>query len=89
MKVNFQMLASLANKFFGILGFQIDTEKVFSLTSVLITLRHYYLQVQNLDQIISIINKWSDDLHLNCTLNVDLKDNVDLKNYMKAKICLA
>jgi hypothetical protein len=61
MKVNFQMLASLANKFFGILGFQIDTEKMFSLTGVLITYRHCYLQVQNLEKIIFIINKWPDD----------------------------
>lgn len=89
MKVNFQMLASLANKFFRILRFQIDTKKMFSLASVLIVLRHWCLQVQNLDQIISIINKWPDDLHLNYTPNVDLKDNVNLKNYMKVKIGLA
>jgi hypothetical protein len=62
---------------------------MFNLTSVLIALRHWCLQVQNLDQIISIINKWLDDLHLNYTPNVDLKDNVNIKNYMKAKISLA
>jgi hypothetical protein len=61
MKVNFQMLGFLGKQVFGILEFQIDIEKMFSLIGVLIALKHCCLQVQNLDQIISIINKWPDD----------------------------
>jgi hypothetical protein len=56
---------------------------MFSLTGVLIALKHCCLKVQNLDKIISIINKWPDDLRLNYTPNVDLKD------YVKAEIGLA
>ncbi len=55
---------------------------MFSLTSVLIALKHCCLKVQNLDKIIFIINKWSNAMCLNCTPNVNLKD------YVKAKIGL-
>jgi hypothetical protein len=38
-----------------------------------------------LDWIITIIKNWPNDPHLNCTPNVDLKDNlkveIDLANY--------
>jgi hypothetical protein len=49
MKVNFQMLASLPNKF---LRFQIEIERMFNLTNVLIAWKHCHLQVQNLDELL-------------------------------------
>ncbi len=67
----------------GILRFQIEIERMLSLVGVLTALRHYCLQVQNLDRMITIINNWRDDSHLNCILYVNLKD------YLKAEICLA
>ncbi len=57
--------------------------KVLNLLGVLIALRCCHLQVQNLDWIITIINNWRDDPHLNCTLYVDLKDS------LKAEFSLA
>jgi hypothetical protein len=68
---------------FGILRFQIEIERGLNLVGVLIALRHCCLQVQNLDRIITIINNWHDDSHLNSTFYVDLKD------YLKMKINLA
>ncbi len=55
---------------------------MFNLTSVLIALRHSCLQVQNLDQIITIINNWFNNSYLNCT------PNMNLKNYLKVEIGL-
>jgi hypothetical protein len=55
---------------------------MFRLTNILIAFRCCHLQVQNLDWIITIINNWPDDLHLNCTSNVNLKD------YLKVEIGL-
>jgi hypothetical protein len=66
-----------------ILRSEIEIEIVLSLVGVLIALRCCRLQVQNLNQIITIINSWRDDSHLNCTLYVDLKD------YLKAEISVA
>jgi hypothetical protein len=77
MKVGF-----LATQVFGILRSQIETKRMLSLASVLIALRHSYLQVQNLDQIITIINNWINNSHLNCT------PNMNLKNYLMAEIDL-
>jgi hypothetical protein len=68
---------------FGILWSQIEIERMLNLMGVLIAWRWCCLQVQNLDWIITIINNWHDDSHLNCTFFVDLK------NYLKFKINLA
>jgi hypothetical protein len=57
----------LTKQVFGIPRFQIEIEKMLSLANVLTTLKHYYLQVQNLDQIIIIINNWPNDLCMNHT----------------------
>jgi hypothetical protein len=46
---------------------QIEIERVLNLANVLTTLKHYYLQVQNLDQIIIVVNNWLNDLCLNYT----------------------
>jgi len=53
---------------------------VLNLASVLIALRRCHLQVQNLDRIIIIINNSPNHPHMNVTFNVDLED------YLKAKI---
>jgi hypothetical protein len=63
----FQNVNFLTKQVFGIPRSQIETKRVFNLASVLIALRHYYLQVQTLDQIIIIINNSPYDLHLNVT----------------------
>ncbi len=45
-------------------------------------MKHYCLQVQILNQIIIMINNWFDDLCMNCTPNVELKD------YLKVEVGL-
>jgi len=56
MKVGFQMLLSWPNKFLGFLyRFQINIKRMFNLASVLIALRYYDLQLENLDQIITMV----------------------------------
>jgi hypothetical protein len=71
-----------AKQVFGILGFQIEIEKMFNLIGVLRTLEPSYLQVQNLDKIITIINNWPNDPHQNCTPYANLKD------YLKVEVIL-
>jgi hypothetical protein len=58
-----------------------ELERVFGLVRVLAIKKHY-LQVEIFDQIIIMVKNWFVDLRLNCTPNVDLKD------YMKAKVVL-
>jgi hypothetical protein len=78
----FSNVGFLAKQVFGILGFQIEIEKVLSLIGILKTLKCCHLQVQNFDQIITIINNWFDDPCQNCTPNANLKD------YLKVKVIL-
>lgn len=78
----FLKVGFLAKQVFRILGFHIETKKMLNLVGVLTTLRCHYLEVQNLDQIIIIINNQPNDLHMHFTPNVDLKD------YLKTKVGL-
>jgi hypothetical protein len=55
---------------------------MFSQNGVLTTLKRCHLQVQNLDQIITIINNWPNDSCQNCT------PNANLKNYLKVEVIL-
>ncbi len=81
-KGQFSNVGFLAKRVFGIVRSQIEIEKMFSLIGVLTTLKSCRLQVQNLDQIITIINNWPDDPCQNCT------PNANLKNYLKVEVIL-
>jgi hypothetical protein len=50
---------------------------------VLTVLRHCYLQVENIDQIVIMVKNWLDELHANC------KPNLDFNQYLKEKESLA
>jgi hypothetical protein len=65
-----------------ILEFQIEIKRMFSLASVLIALRHYCLQVENLDRNIFVIKYWPNDPQLNCSVYANFKD------YIKAEVAL-
>jgi hypothetical protein len=78
----FSNVGFLVKHVFGILGFQIEIEIVLSLIRVLRTLKRCYLQVQNLDKIITIINNWLDDPCQNFTPYANLKD------YLKVEVIL-
>jgi hypothetical protein len=70
------MLLSLAKQIIGILGFQIETERVFSLTGVLIALRCFRLHGENLDRIFIMVKNQLDDSHMNCKANASFKDYI-------------
>ncbi len=72
----------LAKQIFGILGSQIETQHVFNLSGVLIVLQHCHLQMENLDWIIMVVKKWSDDSRLNYTPIAYLKDYIKTKGLL-------
>lgn len=79
----FQNVAAiLAKQMLGILGFQVETKRMFSLASVLKTLRCCHLQVENLDKIIIVVKNWSNDPCLNRTTDSNFKD------YVKSEVAL-
>ncbi len=62
----------------GIPRFQVQIERVFSVASVLKTLRFCHLQVENLHRIIIMVKNWSNDPCL----------NPKFKDYVKSKVAL-
>ncbi len=67
----------------GILGSQIKIEYVFNLPRVLTTLKHYHLQVENMDRIVTMVKIWPNDPRHN------YKPNANLKEYLKEEDYLA
>jgi hypothetical protein len=67
----------LAKQIFGILSSQIKTKWAFSLVGVLIALRQYHLQMDNMDWIITIVKNWPYDPLAN------YKPIFDFKQYLK------
>ncbi len=82
-KGQFFNVAIMANQMLGIPRFQVQIERVFSLASVLKTLRFCRLQVKNLDRIIIVVKNWSNDPYLNPNFKDYLKSDVPLveENY--------
>jgi len=79
----FPNVGFFAKQILGISGSQIEIEYVFSLVGLLTPLRHYCLQVENMDRIITMVKNWPDDLRANW------KPNSNFKPYLKAKESLA
>ncbi len=67
-----------AKQFMGILKSQIEIKKMFNMFSVLATMWHCCLQVENFAWIINMV-KISQDLHLNYITCVDFKDYIIIK----------
>jgi hypothetical protein len=55
-----------ARKILRIIEFQIETERIFSLTKILINLRICHLQLEHLDNLIFVSKKWPNDLRVGC-----------------------
>jgi hypothetical protein len=50
-------------------------------------LRHYCLQVENLDWIIFMVKYWPNDPHLNCSINANFKDYIKVGGALGKKNC--
>jgi hypothetical protein len=73
----------MVKQILSILKSQIETKKMFNFIGVLTFLRHYCLQTENLDQIITMAKNFPIHPHFNC------KKKVDVIEYVKAKASLA
>jgi hypothetical protein len=62
-KSQFLNVSFLAKPILGILASQFEIECIFSFVVALMTLLHYYLQVENLDMIIMVMKKTNMMIH--------------------------
>jgi hypothetical protein len=72
----------LAKQIFRILSSQIEIKHVFNLANVLTTLKCCSLQMENMDQIITVVKNWHDDPHHNYKLNTNLKEYLKEEDYL-------
>ncbi len=61
----------------SIVGFQIETKKIFSLTRLLINLERCHLQIENLEKLIFINKNWPNDLRMGCKSPFNLMQFLD------------
>ncbi len=51
----------------GIVGSQIEIERIFNMAKVITSLKHCWLAIENMDKLVIIMKKWLDDLRFRCT----------------------
>jgi hypothetical protein len=83
----FPIVGFYVRQILGILGFQIEREKIFSLFRILISFKKC-LQWDNLDKLIFVNKNWSNDLRVGCKspyclvklieIDVDLKEELEI-----------
>jgi hypothetical protein len=81
-ETQFPNVSFLVKQILGIPRSHIETKHVFNLVGVLIALRCYRLQVDNLDQIITVVKNWPHDPRLNCSRHKDLKDFLKVESVL-------
>jgi hypothetical protein len=71
----------------GIVGSQIEIERIFSMARVITSLKHCLLVIENLDKLVQIMKNWLDDPRFKCTNGpksfekfLNSKNNVVAKN---------
>jgi hypothetical protein len=62
----FPIVGFCARQILGIVGCQIEIERIFSLIGILTSLRRYHLQSKKLDKLIFVSKNWPNDLRIGC-----------------------
>ncbi len=62
----FPTIGFLARQFFGVVGFQIEIERIFSLARILTNLKRCRLQTENLEKLIFVNKTQPNDLRIGC-----------------------
>ncbi len=65
-EVKFPIVGFLAKQFLAILGFQIETKRIFNLARILIGLKHCRFELINLDNLVMIYKNWPSNVRSNC-----------------------
>jgi hypothetical protein len=73
-EAKFPNVGFLACQYLGILGSQIETERIFSVAGVLTNLRCTKLGIDNLESLVMIYTNWPNDSRVGCTLYKHLVD---------------
>jgi intracellular sulfur oxidation DsrE/DsrF family protein len=59
-----QFLVFFSKQILGLIGSQIDIERIFSIIHILTNLEKYHLQLENLENLISMTKNWPNDVRV-------------------------
>jgi hypothetical protein len=62
----FPTIGFLVHQILKIVGFQIETKRIFSLVGILFNLRRYRIQLENLEKLIFVNKNWPNDYRVGC-----------------------
>jgi len=65
-EIRFLIIFFVARQILGILGSQIETERIFSIAGLLTNLQCYMLGVNNLKKLVMVLKNWSNDVKADC-----------------------
>jgi len=83
----FSTIGFLVKYILGIVNFQIEIFKFFSLVKILINLRRCHLQfLKNLEKLIFVNKNWSNDMMVDCKASNNLVQLIDFELYLKHDI---
>ncbi len=63
-EVHFSYVGFIARQIMGIVGFQIEAKRVFSIASICTNLWHFYLGMDNFQMLINIYKNWPNDANV-------------------------
>jgi hypothetical protein len=83
----FLTVGFLAEQILGVIGFQIETKRIFSLFGILINFRRCRWLTENLEKVIFVNKNWPNDLKIGCkspsNLVEFLERDVDLEKELE------
>jgi hypothetical protein len=82
----FQTIGFLVRQILGIVGSQIDIEKIFSLVEILTNLRRCHLQLENLENLFFVNKNWSNDCKVGCTSPSNLLELIRIYSNLEEEL---
>jgi hypothetical protein len=79
----FPIVGFFSRQILGIISSQIEIEKIFSLTHILINLKKCHLQLENLENLISMNKNWPNDVKVCCKAPFNLLELIDCEIDLK------
>jgi hypothetical protein len=78
-----QLLVFFSKQILRIIGSQIEIEKIFSLILILTNLKKCHLQLENLENLISVSKNWPNDVRGSCKAPSSLLELIDCEIDLK------
>jgi hypothetical protein len=73
---HFSYVAFIAQQVLGIVGFQIEVERIFNIVNICIILRHFQFSMDNFETLKIIYKNWHNGAHIGSSPSMDKDEHV-------------